>query len=551
MGGYDIKRCGNDKPNSGTVYHQQQQYWILKRKCTICPRIKFRSDLVDLLQKWRDQGDKLIVCMDANEDVYRKSIGKALTSVEGLLMKEVVGSFTGKPIGATYFRGSKLINAVWAMADIQVAGACIMPAGFGIGDHRLFVIDFVASSLVGEAPRKIVRAQARRLNCKIPGVVERYNRHLESKIRKHRLLERIGKMHHSGVEPLEKKRRLDVIDQESKAYMKNAEKRCRKIKSGVIPFSPEAAKWIRRLQVYRSLLRAAYGVRGNHGNLRRSALQAGITSPFALTAGEIEARIEICLQHCEYYKTYGKDYRKRHLQDRLKAAKDNGEEVVENQILGIIKHEQERGFWRKLKFKMGKASGGSVQMVQVKDEDGNVESFSSQDEVHEAIWSNIHRKRFFLAETAPICSGHSRELFGYNSDTIAAEEVLDGTYNLEEITDTATWDICEEVAQIGESIPQNSVSNIVTKGEWAKFWNKSKEETSSSESGLHFGHYKAGAKSELISHFHAMKGSVMIKMGEGYRIRTLGTRSFGDARKGPRVSSDQQTPLDPPHGGRF
>jgi hypothetical protein len=272
--------CGNDKPNSGTVYHQQRQYWILKRKCTTCPRIKFRTDLVEMLQKWRDQGDKLVVCMDANEDIYRKSIGKALTSVEGLAMKEVVGSFTGKPIGATYFRGSKPIDAIWATADIQVAGACIMPAGFGIGDHRLFVIDFVASSLVGEAPRKIVRAQARRLNCKIPGAIEKYNTRLESKIRNHRLLERIGEVHRSSETPADKKRRLDVIDDECKAYMKNAEKRCRRIKSGVIPFSPEAAKWIRRLQVYRSLLRAAQGIRGNilgrcqtHARLHEATLQ--------------------------------------------------------------------------------------------------------------------------------------------------------------------------------------------------------------------------------------------------------------------------------------
>jgi hypothetical protein len=105
------------------------------------------------------------VCLDANEDVYKKSIGKAPTSVDGLAMKEVVGTFMGKQIGPTYFWGSKPIDAVWAMLDIQVAGACIMPAGYGIGDHHLFVIDFVASLLIGISPKRIVRPQACRLNC--------------------------------------------------------------------------------------------------------------------------------------------------------------------------------------------------------------------------------------------------------------------------------------------------------------------------------------------------------------------------------------------------
>ena len=64
---------------------------------------------------------------------------------------------------------------------------------------------------------------------------------------------------------------------------------------------------------------------------------------------------------------------------------EKGDEEVEKQILGIIKHERERGFWRKLKFEMGKALGGSVQTVQVEEKEGNVEVFSTQDEVHEAI----------------------------------------------------------------------------------------------------------------------------------------------------------------------
>ncbi len=71
-------------------------------------------------------------------------------------MQEVVGEFTSRKIGPTYFRGSRLIDAVWATSDVQVAGACIMPAGYGIGDHHLLVVDFIASSLIGLALKKIV-----------------------------------------------------------------------------------------------------------------------------------------------------------------------------------------------------------------------------------------------------------------------------------------------------------------------------------------------------------------------------------------------------------
>jgi hypothetical protein len=82
-------------------------------------------------------------------------------------------------------------------------------------------------------------------------VVKAYNNKcLESKILRHRLLERVGEVYRSVAEPETKKRKLNKLNQEARANMKNAEKKCRKIKLGTIPFSPEAAKWIRRLQVY-------------------------------------------------------------------------------------------------------------------------------------------------------------------------------------------------------------------------------------------------------------------------------------------------------------
>ncbi|KAL7502102.1 hypothetical protein ACHAWX_000455 [Stephanocyclus meneghinianus] len=73
--------------------------------------------------------------MDANEHVYRKSIGKMPTDLDGLNMREVLGEFTGKKLGATYFRGTNPINAIWATTNIEVVGACVMPEGFGVGDH--------------------------------------------------------------------------------------------------------------------------------------------------------------------------------------------------------------------------------------------------------------------------------------------------------------------------------------------------------------------------------------------------------------------------------
>ncbi len=170
-----------------------------------------------------------------------------------------------------------------------MAGACILPASYGIGDHHLFVIDFMASLLIGTSPKRIVQPQARQLNCKIPGAVEQYNKRLEEKILCHRLIKRLGQVHVSDIPRWEKKQQLDKIDAEGRNYMENLEKRCKKIKSGRIPFSLEAVKWIRRVQVYESLLKFVRGRGRNHGNLRWAAYRAGIENLFALTEVDILA----------------------------------------------------------------------------------------------------------------------------------------------------------------------------------------------------------------------------------------------------------------------
>ncbi len=151
-----------------------------------------------MLKQWREEGDRLIVCMDANEDIYKKLIGKTLTDREGLNMVEAVGEFTGKKIGPTFFRGSKPIDGIWTTADVVVMHACIMPAGLGMGDQRLFVLDMQVTSLIGGEPLKVQQFTSRRQNTKVSsGASRNYLTRLEASLSHHRLIERMGELHES------------------------------------------------------------------------------------------------------------------------------------------------------------------------------------------------------------------------------------------------------------------------------------------------------------------------------------------------------------------
>ena len=44
----------------------------------------------------------MIICMDTSKDIYKDSIGEEITDLDCLNMMEVVSTFTGKKISATF-----------------------------------------------------------------------------------------------------------------------------------------------------------------------------------------------------------------------------------------------------------------------------------------------------------------------------------------------------------------------------------------------------------------------------------------------------------------
>ena len=76
--------CYNKKMELNTSYQQHQKFFITKQEDRTCPRKRFREDLIAQLNQWREDGDRLIVCLDKNENIYNNSIGKKLTDREGI-----------------------------------------------------------------------------------------------------------------------------------------------------------------------------------------------------------------------------------------------------------------------------------------------------------------------------------------------------------------------------------------------------------------------------------------------------------------------------------
>jgi hypothetical protein len=211
-----------------------------------------------------------------------------------------------------------------------------MPFGFGVCDHRAFILDIPLELLVGVNPVKIVRPVSQRLNSCLPKCGQAYIESLETNIVQHHLLKRLSNAHTGGYSAEETARRVIAINEEGKSYMRHAEKICRKIKCCQIPFSPKASIWIQRVQVDYSLLCFHQGKIKNQGNLKRAARRCNIPDLLSL--------FKACKKECAFYQEHGQRFRRKHLNMQFRIAKEQEDKEAFQKISSIIQQEHQRNF---------------------------------------------------------------------------------------------------------------------------------------------------------------------------------------------------------------
>ena len=70
---------------------------------------------------------------------------------------------------------------------------------------------------------------------------------------------------------------------------------------------------------------------------------------------------------------------------------------------GKRRGQRRRGdLWWRLNYTCGKVKGRSPTLVQVEGPNDSVDEHVKKADVENAIWTNIHRKRFYLAEEASV-----------------------------------------------------------------------------------------------------------------------------------------------------
>jgi hypothetical protein len=130
------------------------------------PAVIFQEDLLHQIRDWVTTGANVVIAMDANQNIYTGPIATALSAAP-FHMECLIKKTVGANVPNSHHRGTEAISSVLGTPGITPEHAMVYPHWYGIGDHRVFLLELSAFQVFGGEYPRIATATARRLNCRI------------------------------------------------------------------------------------------------------------------------------------------------------------------------------------------------------------------------------------------------------------------------------------------------------------------------------------------------------------------------------------------------
>jgi hypothetical protein len=143
---------------------------------------------------------------------------------------------------------------------------------------------------------------------------------------------------------------------------------------------------------------------------------------------------------------------------------------------------------------------------------GDIIEVDTQAEVESCTMAECHA-RFRLTEGTPPMMEPLWSELGCLGTTEEAHQILAGTYVPPPGIDAITCEFLLALQATTPLNPSNQISCEITHHNFQQHWRKARESTSSSLSGLHYGHYKAAVDSDFLSEIHALMTELAVTGG--------------------------------------
>ena len=331
---------------------------------------------------------------------------------------------------ATYNNGSYPIDDFFASSGLKIKECGYLSHGENCSDHRPIWVDLTTTSVFGANPPTVMSIKARRLKTTDPRIVKKYNTILEEEFERNNIYTRVLKLYNvfsNNLTP-EQCAEFDVIDRLRSKAMKKAERKCRKLHMGAIPWSPQLHHAARELiQYIKLMIRKKKGRKIGARTLIRLQRKAKCNLKNH-SIEELEKELDVAYKLYKNLKKEAESLRLAFLEALAISLEAEGKGKKAKIIEGMIKLEEQRKMYRKLKPLSRKFSENLSTTSVILTNNGITHELTEKVQMEQAIIDE-NRKKYHQCETAcPFMSEPLLSEFGAFGENTATERVLKGTY---------------------------------------------------------------------------------------------------------------------------
>jgi hypothetical protein len=270
----------------------------------------------------------------------------------------------------------------------------------------------------------------------------------------------------------------NAIDTLKTKAMRQAEKKCRKLKMGGVAFSMATEGPRRRIHFWILAIRRSKGGKVSSRLWRRKKKKANISEAVRmLSIEDMESRLRQARLDYRQAKKNHKAERETFLKTLKPKDRDR-----------LIRVEKQRELGRAAKRISGKLTGTSVTKIIHHNEE-----CCDRRQV-ETILLQVNEAKIRSCEDIPFLQEPMSTVFGFRNETPATQEVLDGVFD-------CTKDLLKhlQTAPIAPEAEVLTPRKHISTDDNIKAWKRAKERTAAGISGLHFGMFKAHTRRRKLA----------------------------------------------------
>ena len=480
-----------------TTFAQHLRYYNLIGRRDKCPRELLLDDLKDFITELNENGHQIILLADMNQKVSDSALKEWARKIH---LKEHLSTTHGDT--PTHNNGSHPIDGIFVSPSLHIKESGYLPFGWIHSDHRMLWLDITEASVLGFNLPPILSANGRRLQCSDPRIYKRWIQLYKKYVLDHKLHLKAYELEDQTIHPLtrEMQQKLDSLLEHRRRGMEHADKYCRKLKTGGVPYSPALAKQRIRIELWEAVCTKKTGRRYSFTKLRRLAKKVQVTNPMSCSLEEAKEILK------DTYKTYysmKKDavkLRISHLDSKAEAIAKETDSDKTTVLKQMKEREQQRTDARIIKAVLQKMSDSAISKVEVTRDNTTIELTKEDDIVHALIEEN--ENKYTQSEDTPPLQEPLKSLLGELADTPFCDSILEGTADIPETVGPYGTEFLQHLKK-PPNITLNQIPAYISTSTFQSGWNKMKEHTAAGISGIHFGHMKTCAKDEMLSSFES------------------------------------------------